>query len=91
MATGKPKFVGGALSNSQGVNFDKYWNQVVSENDGKWGSVEATRDVMNWTGLDLAYNQAKSQNVPFRMHVLVWGNQQPAWIENLPPPSSWRK
>ncbi|MBC6608623.1 endo-1,4-beta-xylanase [Hymenobacter sp. BT188] len=85
IATGKPKFVGGAFSNSQGVNFDKYWNQVVSENDGKWGSVEATRDVMNWTGLDLAYNQAKSQNVPFRMHVLVWGNQQPAWIENLPP------
>ncbi|WP_133274298.1 endo-1,4-beta-xylanase [Hymenobacter radiodurans] len=85
VATGKPKFVGGALSNSQGVNFDKYWNQVVSENDGKWGSVEATRDVMNWTGLDLAYNQAKRQNVPFRMHVLVWGNQQPAWIENLPP------
>jgi endo-1,4-beta-xylanase len=40
---------------------------------------------MNWTGLDLAYNQAKRQNVPFRMHVLVWGNQQPSWIENLPP------
>jgi endo-1,4-beta-xylanase len=85
IATGKPKFVGGAFSNSQKVNFNKYWDQVVSENDGKWGSVEGTRNVMNWAGLDSAYNQAKRQNVPFRMHVLIWGNQQPAWIENLPP------
>ncbi|WP_375436396.1 endo-1,4-beta-xylanase [uncultured Hymenobacter sp.] len=83
IATGKPKFLGGAYSNAQGVNFDKYWNQVVSENDGKWGSVEGTRNVMNWTGLDAAYNLAKSQNIPFRMHVLVWGNQQPTWMENL--------
>ncbi|UPL47996.1 endo-1,4-beta-xylanase [Hymenobacter sublimis] len=85
IATGKPKFLGGAYSNVQKVNFSKYWNQVVSENDGKWGSVEATRNVMNWTGLDSAYNQARRQNIPFRMHVLVWGNQQPAWLENLPP------
>jgi endo-1,4-beta-xylanase len=40
---------------------------------------------MNWTGLDSAYHQAQRQNIPFRMHVLVWGNQQPTWMENLTP------
>jgi endo-1,4-beta-xylanase len=85
IATGKPKFLGGVYSNPQKVNFGKYFNQVVSENGGKWGSVEATRNVMNWTDLDSAYARAKQQNIPFRMHVLIWGNQQPSWIENLPP------
>ncbi|UOQ83160.1 endo-1,4-beta-xylanase [Hymenobacter sp. 5414T-23] len=77
--------MGGVYSNPQKVNFGKYFNQVVSENGGKWGSVEGTRNVMNWTDLDSAYARAKRQNIPFRMHVLIWGNQQPSWIENLPP------
>lgn len=85
IATGKSKFLGGVYSNPQKVNFGKYFNQVVSENGGKWGSVEATRNVMNWTDLDSAYARAQQQKIPFRMHVLIWGNQQPAWIENLPP------
>ena len=48
IATGKPKFLGGVSSPSQDLNFTAYWNQVTPENAGKWGSVEATRDVMNW-------------------------------------------
>lgn len=85
MALGKPKFVGGVYSNSQAVNMDKYFNQVTPENAGKWGSAEPTRDVMNWAELDAAYALAKDNGFPFRFHVLVWGNQQPAWIETLPP------
>ena len=85
MATGKSKFVGGVYSAAQLPNFNAYWNQVVPENAGKWGSVEATRDVMNWTELDAAYNLAKTNGYIFRFHILIWGNQQPAWIENLPP------
>ena len=27
----------------------------------------------------------KANGFPFKMHVLIWGNQQPAWIESLPP------
>ena len=84
IATGQPKFLGSVYSASQVPNFTAYWNQVVAENAGKWGAVEATRDVMNWTELDKAYNLAKDNGFPFRMHVLIWGNQQPAWIENLP-------
>jgi GH35 family endo-1,4-beta-xylanase len=85
IATGKSKFLGSAYSSVQKVNFAAYFNQVTPENDGKWGAVEATRDVMNWAGMDSAYKLAKDKGFPFKMHTLIWGNQQPAWIENLSP------
>ena len=66
------------------MNFAAYFNQVTPENAGKWGSVEATRNVMNWAQLDIAYNLAKSNGFPFRLHTLIWGAQQPAWIASLP-------
>jgi endo-1,4-beta-xylanase len=83
IATNQPKFLGGVYSPTQVVNFTAYWNQVTPENAGKWGSVEGTRDAMNWTELDAAYALAKNNGFPFRMHTLIWGNQQPVWIENL--------
>ncbi|WP_162053489.1 endo-1,4-beta-xylanase [Pontibacter pamirensis] len=83
IATGQPKFLGSVYSASQLPNFTAYFNQVVAENAGKWGSVEAVRDVMNWTELDAAYKLAKDNDFPFRMHVLIWGNQQPTWIKDL--------
>ena len=84
IATGQPKFLGGVSSPSQTLNFTAYWNQVTPENAGKWGSVQGTRTSMNWGELDTAYALAKSNGFPFRMHTLIWGNQQPAWIEALP-------
>lgn len=80
-----PKFLGNIYSGSQLTDFTRYWNQVTPENAGKWGSVESSRDNMNWGGLDAAYALAKDNGFPFRLHVLIWGNQQPAWIENLSP------
>jgi endo-1,4-beta-xylanase len=86
MATGKDKFVGSAHSPGQGsLNFDKYFNQVTPENGGKWGAVEGTRDVMNWNDAHAAYDLAKANGFTFKWHALIWGNQQPAWIETLPP------
>jgi endo-1,4-beta-xylanase len=85
MATGKDKFVGSAHSAAQNRNFTAYWNQVTPENGGKWGTVEGTRDVMNWTEAHAAYDLARANGFKFKWHALVWGNQQPAWIENLPP------
>ena len=85
IATGQSKFLGSAYSAAQATSFTAYWNQVTPENGGKWGSVEATRDAMNWADLDTAYNVAKANNFPFKMHTLIWGNQQPTWIESLPP------
>ena len=57
---------------------------MTPENGGKWGSVEGTRDVMNWAQADEAYALAKANGFPFKWHTFIWGNQQPAWIESLP-------
>jgi endo-1,4-beta-xylanase len=84
IANGKCKFLGNIIAASTPTDFKTYWNQVTPENAGKWGSVEATRDVMNWAQLDNAYNYAKNNNLPFRQHTFVWGQQQPAWLAALP-------
>ncbi|HWA85847.1 MAG TPA: endo-1,4-beta-xylanase [Opitutus sp.] len=84
LATGLHKYLGGIDSSLQRVNFTSYFDQVTPENAGKWGSVEGTRDVMNWTELDTAYALAKTNGFPFKMHNLIWGAQQPAWISSLP-------
>ncbi|MCB0277787.1 MAG: endo-1,4-beta-xylanase, partial [Calditrichaeota bacterium] len=83
LATGHSKWLGCAYSAAQAPQFENYWNQVTPENAGKWGSVEPSRDAMNWGGMDQAYNFAKNNGFPIRYHVLIWGNQQPSWIENL--------
>ncbi|WP_139923171.1 endo-1,4-beta-xylanase [Hymenobacter sp. DG01] len=84
LAAGKSKFLGGVYSQPQKPFFNAYFNQVTPENAGKWGSVEGTRNQMNWTELDSAYALAKTKGYPFKMHTLIWGQQQPVWIENLP-------
>ncbi len=83
IAQGKDKFLGCAHSNAQAVNFDKYWNQVTPENGGKWGSVEGTRDIMNWSAMDAAYQFARANGFIFKQHVMIWGAQQPAWMATL--------
>ncbi|HYM86797.1 MAG TPA: endo-1,4-beta-xylanase, partial [Pseudoxanthomonas sp.] len=84
LADGQPKFLGSAYGANQARDFAEYWNKVTPENGGKWGSVESVRDVMDWSALDQAYQFAERHGLPFQMHVLVWGNQQPEWIEKLP-------
>ena len=86
IAKGQAKYLGCAHSAPQKINFNKYWNQVTPENGGKWGAVEGTRGVFNWADLDSAYNYAKNKdrNYSFKMHNLIWGAQQPTWIETLP-------
>jgi endo-1,4-beta-xylanase len=66
--------------------FKQYFNQVIPENAGKWGSAAGTTrtGAMRWTQLDQAYNFAKSNGFPFMFHVLLWGNQQPTWMSSLP-------
>lgn len=83
IASGKCKFLGNIIAASTPTDFTTYWNQVTPENAGKWGSVEATRDVMNWSQLDNASNTAKNNNLPFRQHTFVWGQQQPEWMTGL--------
>jgi endo-1,4-beta-xylanase len=85
IAEGKEKWLGNIYSSPQVENFTSYWNQVTPENAGKWESVEGTRGEMDWTSLDAAYNLAKENGFPFRYHILVWGGQQPEWINDLEP------
>jgi endo-1,4-beta-xylanase len=85
LATGQKKFLGNVHSPPQLEGFAEYWNKVTPENAGKWGEVEKIRDRMDWSGLDAAYRYAKEHDFPFQMHVMIWGNQQPEWIETLPP------
>ncbi|HLO61272.1 MAG TPA: endo-1,4-beta-xylanase [Bacteroidales bacterium] len=83
LADGQSKFLGCAYSSNQSTNFSKYWNQVTPENGGKWGSAEPRRDAMNWSEMDVAYNLAESKGFAFKEHTLIWGNQQPGWMESL--------
>jgi GH35 family endo-1,4-beta-xylanase len=80
------KFVGNITTNGNvRSDFLRYWDQITPENEGKWASVEGTRDVYNWSGLDRAYNFALANNIPFKQHTFIWGNQSPGWINNLSP------
>jgi GH35 family endo-1,4-beta-xylanase len=77
-------FVGNITTNGQvRSDFLQFWDQITPENEGKWASVEGTRDVYNWSGLDRAYNFAKQNGIPFKQHTFVWGNQSPGWINGL--------
>ena len=86
IAAGKDKYLGAAWSPGvASTQFANYWNQVTPENGGKWGTVEGTRDVMNWAQADESYALAKANGFVFKWHTLVWGSQQPSWIGALTP------
>ncbi len=84
IATGKSKWVGN-VSNSSTVpsNFATYWNQMTPENATKWGSVEGTRNSMNWGTADALYAFAQARGYPFKFHTFVWGSQFPSWLTGL--------
>jgi endo-1,4-beta-xylanase len=84
LAAGKNKFLGNIVADAVPASFNTYWNQVTPENSGTWGSVEATRNTMEWTALDVAYSHAKANGFKFKTHTLIWGAQYPAWITGLP-------
>lgn len=78
------KFVGNITTSGQvRPDFVEYWDQITPENEGKWGSVEGTRNQMSWSGLDRAYEYAKTHGIPFKQHTMVWGSQQPNWLQGL--------
>lgn len=80
------RFLGSAPdSPADYTTFTPYFNQVTPENGGKWGTVEAVRDEMDWTQLDAAFEFAQANGFPFKHHALVWGQQQPSWLAELPP------
>ncbi|MET0412285.1 MAG: endo-1,4-beta-xylanase [Polyangiaceae bacterium] len=85
VAASSEKWLGMVCCGNQRPFLENYFNQITPENGGKWGSVEATRDEYNWAAADEALELAEANGFPFRYHVLIWGSQQPDWIETLPP------
>jgi GH35 family endo-1,4-beta-xylanase len=83
IAVGKPKFLGSAMGSSAPSNFSTYWNQVTPENSTKWASVEGTRNQMNWSQAQMAYDYALSRGFKFKGHTLIWGSQFPSWLSGL--------
>lgn len=82
--TGSKKFVGNITTGGQvRSDFIQYWNQITPENEGKWGSVEGTRNQYNWGPLDRIYDYARQHNIPVKAHTFVWGAQAPSWISGL--------
>jgi endo-1,4-beta-xylanase len=78
------KFVGNITTSGQiRSDFAMYWDQITPENEGKWGSVEGTRNQMNWAGLDRVHDYAKAHGLVFKQHNFVWGSQQPGWLGSL--------
>jgi len=79
------KFVGNITTTTGNVHssFGRYWNQITPENEGKWGSVEGSRDNYNWGPLDKVYDYARKNGIPVKAHTLVWGSQAPGWINGL--------
>lgn len=83
-AKGANKFLGNITTNqSVRTDFLTYWNQITPENESKWGSVEGTRNVMNWNGVEAVKNFAEQNKIPWKFHTLIWGSQYPSWITNL--------
>lgn len=85
LAAGAETFLGNVMTARFDAGFATYWNQVTPEDAGKWLSVEAQRDTMVWTVLDLIFQVAEGQGIPVKQHTFVWGQQEPRWVADLPP------
>jgi endo-1,4-beta-xylanase len=85
LAAGKSKFLGNAITSGNNIpsSFANYWNQITPGNNGKWGSVEMSLGNYSWDALDNIYNFALANGFPYKHHCLIWGNQQPSFINSL--------
>lgn len=83
LAEGLPKFLGNVLGSDP--NFTKYWNQLTPENEGKWAYIGTVSDTLrwNWSNLDRVYKYAQDNDLIFKNHTLIWGQQQPSWISSM--------
>jgi len=79
-------FLGNA-GTSQQTNFQayikKHFNMLVTSNMGKWGNDEATQNSLTMNGFDEVLAYAKENGMTARAHNLIWGSQQPSWVNTL--------
>ena len=84
IADGAVKFLGNITTAGEiPDDFGTYWNQITAEYECVWINVEKERGKYDWSGCDLAYNWAKTNNAHFTYHTLLWGSQKPEWLNKL--------
>jgi GH35 family endo-1,4-beta-xylanase len=59
------------------------FNTIVPGNAGKWAYNEPNQNNVTMSGVDTFLDFAQSHNLDARMHNLIWGSQQPNWVNNL--------
>ncbi len=59
------------------------FNSITPENAGKWANNEATQNILTMGGLDRMRQFATANGLRMRGHNLIWGSQQPTYINNL--------
>lgn len=62
------------------------FNMVEGSNAGKWSINEGTRDSSVANGMDWQdkiFDFADEHDMRKRMHAVVWGTQQPAWVTSM--------
>jgi GH35 family endo-1,4-beta-xylanase len=59
------------------------FNSVTPSNAGKWASNESTRNVVTLGGVDRILDYAQANGLRVRQHNLIWGSQQPTYVNNL--------
>ena len=75
----------GSTNTTQQTQYQAHLNQdfnaVVPENMGKWANDESTQGITtNMSGIDTILNYAQNHNMNVRMHNLIWGSQQPGFV-----------
>ncbi len=74
------RFVGTTWSGFNSPYFGSLFKQITPENAGKWGSVEPRPGVFHWWALDKMYRLAARRHLIVKEHNLIWGEQQPIWV-----------
>ena len=62
---------------------NSHFNTLVPSNMGKWDSNEGTQNTPTMDQVDTILNYASAHHMSGRMHTLIWGNQQPSWVNAL--------
>lgn len=59
------------------------FNQVTPENEMKWDTTEATRNVFSFDRADAILAFAAQSGIQVKGHTLVWHGQLPSWVTDI--------
>jgi GH35 family endo-1,4-beta-xylanase len=74
---------GTTAANFQQALVDTRINALTPENAGKWQSNASSSTNVNMSQVDQLLDFAEDHNMRARMHNLIWGSQQPGWVNTL--------